>query len=166
MLGGSLAIPAKRMEGEFGMNILASLLAKILATVASSALLAASASAQSAASLVVPVADEPAPRLFVEPPLPGPLADGVAFIPYRVENLRIMPVGGSAAKSLSPRVGHLHITVDDLPWAWADYGQSDTIILINLPRGEHKVLIEVVDAEGGTLTSKSVTFKSPGKPGK
>jgi hypothetical protein len=141
------------------MNILA----KTLAGIAAGALLAASALAQSAASLVVPIENEPAPRLFVEPPLPGPLASGVAFIPYRVENLRILPVGGPAAKNVSPRVGHLHITVDDLPWAWADYGQSNTIILVNLPSGEHKVLIEVVDPEGGLLTSKTLTFKSPGK---
>ena len=141
------------------MNILA----KTLAAIAAGTLLATSASAQSAASLVVPIEDEPAPRLFVEPPLPGPLARGVAFIPYRVENLRIMPVGGPAARNVSPRVGHLHITVDDLPWQWADYGQSNTIILVNLPRGEHKVLIEVVDPEGGVLTAQTVTFKSPGK---
>lgn len=143
------------------MNILA----KTLAVHTAGALLAMSASAQSTASLVVPVKNEPAPNLLVEPPLPGPLANGVAYIPYRVENLRIMAVGGPAALKLSPRVGHLHVTVDDLPWAWADYGQSDTIILINLPRGEHKVLVEVVDAEGGVLTAKTVTFKSPGKPG-
>ena len=141
------------------MNILA----KTLAVVATGALLATSAFAQSAASLVVPVENEPAPRLFVEPPLPGPLASGVAFIPYRVENLRILPVGGPAATKVSPRVGHLHITVDDLPWQWADYGQSNTIILVNMPRGEHKVLIEVVDPEGGVLTAQTVTFKSPGK---
>ncbi len=137
--------------------------ARILSVVATGALLATSAFAQSAASLVVPIENEPAPRLLVEPPLPGPLANGVAFIPYRVENLRILPVGGPAATKVSPRVGHLHITVDDLPWAWADYGQSDTIILVNLPRGEHKVLIEVVDPEGGVLTAQTVTFKSPGK---
>ena len=139
------------------------ILAKNLAAIATGALLATSALAQSAASLVVPIKNEAAPRLLVEPPLPGPLANGVAFIPYRVENLRILAVGGPAALNVSPRVGHLHITVDDLPWAWADYGQSDTIILINLPRGEHKVLIEVVDAEGGVLTAETVTFKSPGK---
>jgi len=120
------------------MNIFA----RTLAAIAVAELLATSALAQSAASLVVPVEKEPAPALFVEPPLPGPLANGIAFIPYRVEYLRILPIGGPAAKDVSPRVGHLHITVDALPWAWADYGQSDTIILINLPRGEHKVLIE------------------------
>ena len=69
-----------------------------------------------AQSAVVPIDNEPAPKLTVEAPLPGPLAQNVVHIPYRVENLRIMPLGGSAALNLSPRVGHLHITVDDLPW--------------------------------------------------
>jgi len=34
---------------------------------------------------------------------------------------------------------------------------------VNLPRGEHKVLIEVVDPEGRVHTAQTVTFKSPGK---
>src|SRR5262245_36411051 len=138
-------------------------LIRTIAVIAAGALLATSALGQTASSLVVPIQNEPPPRLFVEPPLPGPLASGVAFIPYRVENFRIMPIGGAAARNISPRVGHLHVTVDDLPWQWADYGQSNTIILVNLPRGEHKVLIEVVDAEGGELTAQTVTFQSPGK---
>ena len=91
------------------------------------------------------------------------MARGVAFIPYRVENLRILPVGGAAASKVSPRVGHLHITLDDLPWFWADYGLSNTIILGGLPRGQHKVLIEVVDPEGNVFTGQTVTFYSPGK---
>ena len=118
-----------------------------------------------AQSTVVPIDDEPAPRLVVEAPLPGPLAQGVAYIPYRVENLRILPLGGAAARDVSPRVGHLHLTVDDLPWQWADYGQSNTIILVGMPRGQHKVLIEVVDPEGNVFTGQTVTFYSPGKQG-
>ena len=136
------------------------LLIKTLAAVAACTVLATGAFAQ---STVVPIDNEPAPRLIVEPPLPGPLAQGVVFIPYRVENLRILPVGGPAARNVSPRVGHLHITVDDLPWQWADYGQSNTIILVGMPRGEHKVLIEVVDPEGNVFTGQTVTFHSPGK---
>ena len=132
---------------------------KSLAAVAASAVLCANAYAQ---STVVTVDDEPAPRLTVEPPLPGPLARGVVYIPYRVENLRVLPVGGAAASSLSPRVGHLHITVDELPWQWADYGQSNTIILVGMPRGEHKVLIQVVDPEGRVFTGQTVTFTAPG----
>lgn len=136
---------------------------KVFATVATCLLLAGGALAQRAASLVIPVDGEPPPKLIVEPPLPGPLAGGVAFIPYRVENFRILPIGGQAARSVSPRVGHLHITFDDLPWQWADYGQSNTIILVNVPRGDHKVRVELVDPEGGLLTAQTVTFTSPGK---
>jgi hypothetical protein len=133
---------------------------KPLAAVAACMVFATAAFAQSA---VVPIDNEPPVRLIVEPPLPGPLARGVAFIPYRVENLRILPVGGPAARDVSPRVGHLHITVDDLPWQWADYGQSNTIILVGMPRGQHRVLIEVVDPEGNVFTAQTVAFTSPGK---
>ncbi|UNK49869.1 DUF6130 family protein [Lysobacter sp. S4-A87] len=137
--------------------------ARMLAASAIATMIAPDAFSQTARSLVVPYENEPPPKLTIEPPLPGPLAKGVAFIPYRVENLRILPVGGASARQLSPRVGHIHVTVDDLPWQWADYGQSDTIILVNLPRGEHKVLIEAVDPEGGLLTSQSIKFTAPGK---
>lgn len=136
---------------------------RTLAVAAGAVLLVSSAFAQTPGSLVVPIESEPAPKLLVEAPLPGPLAKGVAFIPYRAENLRILPVGGAPARDISPRVGHLHITFDDLPWQWADYGQSNTIILVNVPRGEHKVLIEVVDPEGKVFTSQTVKFTSPGK---
>jgi hypothetical protein len=138
-----------------------SLLIKTVAAVAASTMLVTGAFAQ---STVVPIDDEPAPKLIVAPPLPGPLARGVVYIPYRVENLLILPVGGTAARNVSPRVGHLHITVDDLPWQWADYGQSNTIILVGMPRGQHKVLIELVDPEGKVFTGQTVTFTAPGIP--
>jgi len=134
------------------------LLIKTLAAVAAATLLAAGALAQ---STVVNVENEPAPSLTVLPPLPGPLAQGVVFIPYRLENLRVVPVGGAAARDISPRVGHLHITLDDLPWFWADYGQSNTIILGGLPRGEHKVRIEAVDPEGKPFIARTITFTVP-----
>ena len=122
--------------------------------------------ATGAQSTIIPIENEPAPRLSVEPPLPGPLAQGVAFIPYRVENVRILPIAGPAARNMSPRVGHLHITVDDLPWLFADFGQTNTIVLVGLPRGQHKVLIELVDGEGNLFTAETVTFFSPGKEGR
>lgn len=133
---------------------------KSLAAAAVSIVLATGAFAQ---STVVGIDNEPAPKLIVKPPLPGPLARNVVFIPYQVDNLRILPLGGEFASKVSPRVGHLHITVDDLPWFFADYGQSNTIILGGLTRGEHKVLIEVVDPEGNVYTGQTITFNSPGK---
>lgn len=114
-----------------------------------------------AQSTVVPIDNEPTPRLIVEAPLLGPLTQGVVVIPYRVENVRILPVAGPAARNLSPRVGHLHITVDDLPWLWADFGQSNSIVLAGMPCGQHKVLIQLVDAEGNLFTAQTATFHSP-----
>src|SRR3954468_878820 len=131
---------------------------KTLFFVAASALLATCASAQ---STVVDVENEPAPTLTVLPPLPGPLAQGVVFIPYRLANLRIVPVGGTSARGISPRVGHLHITLDDLPWQWADYGGSNTVILVGRPHGEHKVRIEAVDPEGKLFVARTVSFTVP-----
>ena len=122
-------------------------------------LLGAGALAQ---STVVDIENEPAPSLTVLPPLPGPLARGVVYIPYRLENLRILSVGGAASRNLSPRVGHLHITLDELPWQWADYGGSNTVILIGLPHGEHKLRIEAVDPQGHPFVARTVTFTVPG----
>jgi hypothetical protein len=63
-----------------------------------------------------------------------------------VENLRIVPVFGAGAVDVSPRIGHLHISVDDLPWLWADASDSNTVDIAGLPPGEHKVKIALVDA--------------------
>src|SRR5438477_11554726 len=120
----------------------------IIKTLAAFAATIAMVNGAFAQSTVVSVQNEPVPSLTVLPPLPGPLARGVVFIPYRLENLHIVPVGGAPARDISPRVGHLHITLDDLPWQWADYGGSNTVILVGLPRGEHKLRIEAVDPEG------------------
>jgi Family of unknown function (DUF6130) len=99
------------------------MLIKMFAAVATGSVLATSAFAQSGTEVgnlspLVAVENEPPPRLIVDPPLPGPLARGAVLIPYRVENLRILPVLGAGARTLSPRVGYLHVTGDDLPWHW------------------------------------------------
>ena len=143
------------------------MLIKTLAAVAAATVLAASAFAQSVseirgASTLLPIENEPAPRLIVDPPLPGPLTRGAVLIPYRVENLRILPVLGTSALDVSPRVGHLHVTVDDLPWRWGDFSGNDTIVLVGLPPGQHKVLIELANPEHRIFTGQAVTFTVPG----
>ena len=144
---------------------------KPFAVVASSALLAASASAQSAREVRGPspynaIENEPPPKLIVDPPLPDQLAQGVVQIQYRAENVRILPVFGAGALNVSPRVGHLHITVDDLPWWWADASDNNTIDFAGVPPGQHKVLIELVNAEHQVFTGcatcrQTVTFTIP-----
>jgi hypothetical protein len=117
---------------------------KILAAVAAGTALATSAFAQSAREIrgadPSAIENEPAPKLIVDPAVPDYAAQGLVHIQYRVENVRIVPVFGAAAANVSPRVGHLHITVDDLPWWWADVGDLNTIDLAGLPAGQHKVL--------------------------
>lgn len=109
--------------------------------------------------------NEPPPKLIVDPPLPEGLAHlpGVFWAQYRVENVRILPVFGEGALKASPRIGHLHITVDDLPWWWADANDHNTVDIAGLPPGHDKVKIELVDAHHNVFPgqSKTVTFTIP-----
>jgi hypothetical protein len=139
-----------------------------LGALAAAIVLATSASAQSAMEVrgpspfVVAIENEPAPKLIVDAPLPGPLARGAVLIPYRVENLRILPVLGAEALDVSPRIGHLHVTVDDLPWRWGDFSNNNTIVVVGLPPGQHKVLIELADPEHRISAGQTVMFTVPG----
>jgi len=109
------------------------------------------------------IKDESAPKLIVDAPNPDRLAHGVVWIQWRVENVRILPVFGKGALKVSPRVGHLHIHVDDLPWWWADASDNNTIDLAGVPPGEHKVLIELVNSDHQVFPgqAKTVQFTVP-----
>src|SRR5512135_92056 len=84
------------------------------------------------------IENEPPPKLIVDDPLPDLLDKGVVWIQYRTENVHIVPVFGKGALNVSPRVGHLHIHVDDLPWLWADASDLNTVDIALMPPGEHK----------------------------
>lgn len=113
------------------------------------------------ASQFVPVENEPPAELFVDPPLAGPLARGAVIIPYRTVHFRILPIFGATAVDVSPRAGHLHVSVDDLPWRWADAGDNGAVVVNGLPAGPHKILIELATPEHKVLTGQSVTFVVP-----
>jgi hypothetical protein len=139
------------------------MLIKTLATVAVGTVLATSAFAQSAREIrggspYVAIENEPAPKLIVDPPLAEGLAQGVFWAQYRVENLRIVPVFGAGAVDVSPRIGHLHVTVDDLPWWWADASDNNTVDIAGLRPGEHKVKIELVDPDHNVFPGQVVTL--------
>lgn len=103
---------------------------------------------------------EPPARLIVDPPLPGPLAHGRVFIQYRAEHLRIIPVFGEGALAVSPRIGHVHITVDAAPWHFVD-ASGETVILVGLDPGPHRVLFELADPTHRVITSQTVEFTLP-----
>jgi hypothetical protein len=109
---------------------------------------------------LVAIENEPPAKLIVDPPLAGPLSEGRVFIQYRTENLRVVPVFGKGALSVSPRVGHIHVTVDDSSWHFVD-ASGETIILVGLAPGPHKVLIELADPTHKVITSETVKFVVP-----
>ena len=114
---------------------------------------------------VIPLAggSEPPAKIIIDPPLTGPLASrGVAIIQYCAQNVHLVPVFGPNALAVSPRVGHLHVRLDDASWVWAD-ASGNPIILMGLPPGPHKVLIELEDANHHSLDKGTVTFVVPEK---
>lgn len=129
---------------------------------------ATAASAQNAKdirgpSALVAIENEPPAKLVVDDPLPDPLTRGLVFIQYRAENLRIVPVFGKGALQVSPRIGHVHITVDDAPWHFVD-ASGETIIVVGLDPGPHKVLVELADPTHHVIDHKSVSFVIPKQP--
>jgi hypothetical protein len=128
-------------------------------------LLATGAHAQSARDIrgpspLVAIANEPPPKLIVDPPLAEQLAKGLVFIQYRTENLRVVPVFGKGALEVSPRIGHLHITVDDAPWHFVD-ASGETVVVVGLPPGPHKMLFQLADPTHRVITSETVSFVVP-----
>jgi hypothetical protein len=106
-----------------------------------------------------PETESPA-KIFIDPPRAEPLSRGVAFIRYRTENLQVAPVFGPAAPAVSPRVGHIHVTVDDAPWHWAD-ASAAPVIVMGLTPGRHKLLIELVNANHQTIDRGTVPITIP-----
>jgi hypothetical protein len=121
------------------------------------------ASPEFAPAPVVPITSEPPARLIVDQPLPEQLAVGRVVVRYRTENIRILPVFGPAALDISPRVGHLHITVDDGPWRWVD-ASGDPLIINKLPTGPHKLLVELADPTHQVIDRNIISFEIPSQP--
>jgi len=71
-----------------------------------------------------------------------------------------MAVFGDEAADVSPRLGHLHVTVDDSPGTWA-HTSGDPIIIVGLKPGPHRILLDVADPTHKILTSAEVTFTIP-----
>jgi hypothetical protein len=149
------------------------MLIKTLAAVAAGTVLATNTFAQSTReardpSPYVAIENEPPPKLIVDPtPLAAGLAHDIVWIQYHAENVRIVPVFGAGALNVSPRIGHLHIHIDDLPWGWVEAtSDNNTISVAGLPPGQHKMLVELVDADHHVFAEcaecrQTVTFTVP-----
>jgi Family of unknown function (DUF6130) len=111
-------------------------------------------------SPLVAIDNEAPPRLIVDPPLAEQLAKGLVFIQYRAENLRLVPVFGTGALSVSPRIGHIHVTVDDAPWHFID-ASGETVVVVGLQPGAHRVLIQLADPAHRVIISETIQFTVP-----
>jgi Family of unknown function (DUF6130) len=111
-------------------------------------------------SPLIAIENEAPANLIVDPPLPEPRALGRVFIQYPTENLRVVPVFGKAALDVSPRIGHIHITVDEATWHFID-ASGETVVVVGLEPGPHKVLIELADPTHKVITSETVRFSVP-----
>jgi hypothetical protein len=130
-----------------------------------SMMMTAPGTAQSAAEMhevatVQPGQNEPPAKIIIDAPQAEPLSRGVLFLQYRTANLQIVSVFGPAALAVSPRVGHIHVTVDDAAWHWAD-SSGNPVIVQGLAPGPHKILIQLVNANHQPIDQGVVTFTIP-----
>jgi len=87
---------------------------------------------------------------------------GVVIIQYCAQNIYLEPVFGAGALAVSPRVGYIHVSLDNATWVWAD-ASGNPIILMGLPPGPHKVVLELNDANHQRLDKATVAFVVPEK---
>lgn len=112
------------------------------------------------AGSVASMRDEPPARIAVDQPLADSLSLGSAVVHFRTENLRVKPMFGPAAASLSPRVGHLHVRVDDAAWVWA-HASEDAVNVTGLAPGAHKIRLQLMNANHQPLDEAAVEFTVP-----
>ncbi|MGR4065291.1 MAG: DUF6130 family protein [Vulcanimicrobiaceae bacterium] len=104
--------------------------------------------------------EEPPAKIVIDPPLADSLAIGRVVIQYCAQNLHIRPVYGEAALTVSPRIGHIHVFVDDAQWRWLD-ASGEPLTINGLPPGPHKVRILLVNANHQPLDEGTIEFVVP-----
>lgn len=109
-------------------------------------------------------ADAAAPTLTLLPVRADVLKDGYVYLPFHVENLTILPlyteIHGKETTSLRPKIGHLHVMVDNNGWNWI-HAIADPIYFGPLPRGAHQVKVELVDAAHQVIEVKTASIVVP-----
>jgi hypothetical protein len=128
-------------------------------------LMAGSSAAQTArevrgAAPVEALQNEPPAKILIDAPVAEALSRGVLFIQYRTENLHIVPVFEPSALAVTPRIGHIHLAVDDAAWHWAD-ASGNPIIVNGLALGPHTVLIQLVNANHQPVDQEVVRVTVP-----
>lgn len=105
-----------------------------------------------------------APRLTLQEPDADILKDGYVYLPFTVENVTLLPmypeINGTEVTQLTPRIGHLHVGVDDNAWVWIQTTPAP-IYLGPLTPEPHKIRVDLVDAAHNPLVSRVASFVVP-----
>jgi len=110
-----------------------------------------------------PAITAPGAHLAVDAPIAPLLAKGAAVIPFHTDNLTIAAVFGAAGLAETPRIGHLHVTLDDAAWHWVHAG-ADPLVIQGLAPGAHTVRVDLADPTHKVIDTQSVTFIVPTMP--
>jgi hypothetical protein len=102
-------------------------------------------------------------HLTVDAPIAPLLAKGAVVIPFHTDNLTIAAVFGPDGLAVSPRIGHLHVTLDDAAWHWVHTG-ADPLVIQGLTPGAHTVRVDLADPTHKVVDTRSVTFIVPTMP--
>ena len=103
------------------------------------------------------------PRLTADPPVPSLLARGLAAVVFHVEGGKVMPVYGQAALGVTPKLVHLHVTVDGAGWRWV-HASEEPVVIQGLAPGPHTVRLELADAAHRVIDQAVVRFDVPPSP--
>jgi hypothetical protein len=104
--------------------------------------------------------DQPPAKLVIDSPLPEPLSRGVVFVRYRTDNLDLLSVFGSSAVAVSPRIGHIHVTVNGARWYWEE-ATRNPVIIQGLSPGQHRILIELTNADHKVIDQGTLEVTIP-----
>jgi hypothetical protein len=107
---------------------------------------------------------EATPKLTLMPPRADVLKDGFVYLPFKVENMTILPlyteIHGADVTKLHPKIGHLHVMVDNSGWSWI-HALTDPIYFGPLSKGSHTISIELVDAAHAVIEVQSIKVVVP-----
>jgi hypothetical protein len=68
-------------------------------------------------------------------------------------------VYGPAGLDVKPRIGHVHVTVDEAPGHWVD--SSGDVITQGLLPGPHRILVELANPMHQVIDSKVISVTVP-----
>jgi len=108
------------------------------------------------------------PRVFFVSPEDGATVKSPVKLVFGIENYTLAPVPAGDVTEARPMTGHHHVGVDTdclppgtvIPKAapWVHFGKGDNTIEMQLPKGQHKLALELGDDKHTTIAGLCKTI--------